>query len=258
MRAERVVMVSYDSLGADLAWSWISDGTAALPDGLAGMARNGFSAERLRMIDPTLTAVNHFALVTGTNAANTGVVSNTFRRPGTPITEWVSGFGASSEATTLWEAARDHGLKVATLVWPGVDARAIDRMGDVGAVWPGPPLSESEIVELTAETAETTGELPSNDGVAPLLWRLEIDLGESTPGIQKMLIALVDADPNGRPRYDAVAVRLADEVDWAYAGEMANLVSPRSIRVMKQQVYRAMLQSLEQATMIANAMPSAP
>lgn len=39
----------------------------------------------------------------------------------------------------------------------------------------------------------------------------------------------------------------------AYAKEMATMVSPRSIRVMKQQVYRAVLQSLEQATLIANA-----
>ncbi len=27
-------MVSYDSLGADLAWRWISDGTVSLPNGL--------------------------------------------------------------------------------------------------------------------------------------------------------------------------------------------------------------------------------
>jgi len=220
VRAERVVMVSYDSLGADLAWEWISDGTATQPDGLAGMARNGFSAERLRMVDPTLTAVNHLTLVTGANAAGTGVVSNSYRHPGTPITEWVSGFGASSDAKTLWEAGRDHGLRVATLVWPGADARVVDRMGDIGAVWPEPPLSASEIVELTPDTAETTGEVPSNDGVAPLMWRLAVDLGDSAPSSQEMLIALVDADPNGRPRYDAVAVRLADEIDWRYVGEM--------------------------------------
>ncbi|MEC9347694.1 MAG: enoyl-CoA hydratase [Pseudomonadota bacterium] len=39
----------------------------------------------------------------------------------------------------------------------------------------------------------------------------------------------------------------------AYAAEMATLVSPRSIRVMKTQVYRAMLQSLEEAILIANS-----
>ena len=31
---------------------------------------------------------------------------------------------------------------------------------------------------------------------------------------------LVDADPDGVPRYDAVAVRLVDAVDWSYVGEM--------------------------------------
>ena len=40
---------------------------------------------------------------------------------------------------------------------------------------------------------------------------------------------------------------------YAYAQEMADMVSPRSIRVMKQQVYRAVLQSLEAATLVANA-----
>ena len=87
VRAERVVMVSYDSLGADVAWRWISDGTVSSPDGLAGMAQRGFSAERLRMVDPTLTAVNHISLAAGRNAAGTGVVGNSFRRPGMPINE---------------------------------------------------------------------------------------------------------------------------------------------------------------------------
>lgn len=39
----------------------------------------------------------------------------------------------------------------------------------------------------------------------------------------------------------------------AYARDLADNVSPRSIRVMKRQVYRAVLQSLEEATLIANA-----
>ena len=213
-------MVSYDSLGADLAWGWISDGTASSPDGLAGMAKNGFSAERLRMVDPTMTAVNHLSLVTGVNAAGTGVVNNSYRRPGTPITEWVSGFDAPSDAETLWQAAQANGRRVGTLLWPGTGGNSVARLGDFGAVWPGPPLSASEIIELLPETAETTGELPSNDGLAPLLWRVVVDLGKSIPSSKEMLIALVDADPNEKPRYDTVAVRLADEIDWGYVGEM--------------------------------------
>ncbi len=220
VRAERVVMVSFDGLGADFAWQWISDGTFSSPDGPAGMARQGFSAERLRMVDPTLTAINHISLAAGRDAAGTGVVGNAFKRPGMPITEHISGFTASSDVETLWTAARRNGLRVATLAWPGADAGAVDRLGDFGVVWPGPPIATSEIVVLEPETAETTGEVPSNDGLAPLLWRLRVDLRSATPGAQELLIALIDADPNGRPRYDSVAVRLAGKDDWDYVGEM--------------------------------------
>jgi predicted AlkP superfamily phosphohydrolase/phosphomutase len=220
IRAERVVMVSYDSLGAKLAWRWLANPAIVSSGGLAGMAQNGLSAERVRMIDPTLTAVSHLSLVTGRNAAAMGVVGNSFKRPGMPITEWVSGFNASSETDTLWSAARRYGLRVATLAWPGADAGAVDRMGDFGVTWPGSPLAPSEVFELLPESAETTGEVPSNDGLPPLLWRLGVDFESATPSRQELLVALVDADPNGRPRYDAIAVRLADESDWEYVGEM--------------------------------------
>jgi len=46
--------------------------------------------------------------------------------------------------------------------------------------------------------------------------------------------------------------RLLDAVT-AYARDLADNVSPRSMRVMKRQVYRAVLQSLEDATLLANA-----
>ncbi len=220
VRADRVVMVSYDSVGADLAWRWIGEDVAALPDGLAGMASNGLSAERLRMVDPTLTAVQHATLVTGGNAAATGIVSNTYHLQGTPITESVSGFTSSSEAEPLWVAARKNGLRVATLMWPGADGAAPDRKGDFGTVWPGPPLSPSEILDFVPERAESTGEVPSNDGLPPLVWRLSFDLAASSPDRVEALVALVDADPDGLPRYDAVAVRLVDGDDWSYAGEM--------------------------------------
>ena len=220
IRAERVLMISYDSVGADLAWQWVEGGVAASPDGLAGMADFGLSTERMRMVDPTLTAVNHATLATGGDAEATGIVSNTFHLQGTPITESVSGFTSSSEVEPLWVAARRKGLRVATLMWPGADGATPYRMGDFGTVWPGPALSPSEILDFEPETAETTGEVPSSDGLPPLVWRLTIDLGAASPGGVEALVALVDADPDGVPRYDAVALRLVDAVDWSYVGEM--------------------------------------
>ncbi len=40
---------------------------------------------------------------------------------------------------------------------------------------------------------------------------------------------------------------------FAYAKDLANLSSPRSIKIMKQQVYSAMMQPLEQAVLVANS-----
>ncbi len=218
-RAGRVVMVSFDGVGADLAWRWIADGTAASANGLQAMAKSGLAAERLRMVDPTLTAVDHAALASGGTAAQTGIVSNLYHRPGDRITDWISGFNASSAKETLWTAAHRKGLRVGTLVWPGADARALDRMGDFGVVWPGEPIAPSEVVKLTPESAGTTGEIPSSDGVEPLQWRLAIDLGRAAPGEVTALVVLLDANPDGKPRYDAVAVRLEGEEDWRYFGE---------------------------------------
>ncbi|MEJ2189552.1 MAG: alkaline phosphatase family protein, partial [Acidobacteriota bacterium] len=177
------------------------------------------SAERLRMVDPTLTAVEHNTLVSGGTAAETGIVSNLYHRRGDPITEWTSGFNASSARETLWTAARHQGMRVGTLVWPGADARALDRMGDFGVVWPGEPLAASKVVELKPESAGTTGEVPSSDGVTPLQWRLVINLGDAVPGEVAALVVLLDANPDGRPRYDTVAARLESAADWSYFGE---------------------------------------
>jgi predicted AlkP superfamily phosphohydrolase/phosphomutase len=219
VRADRVVLVSYDAVGADLARQWLEDGTAAELDGLRGMAEQGLWAQRLRMVNPTLTAVQHLTLATGADASGTGVVSNLFHRPGTPITDLVSGFNASSEVPPLWAAGREAGLRVATLMWPGADNGAPDRRGDFGTTWPGPPVAPAEVLDLVAGEAGTTGEVPSADGLAPRLWRLEIDLGDSAPASVEVLVALVDSEPDGLPRYDTVAMRRADSDDWSYAGE---------------------------------------
>ncbi len=218
-RADRVVMVSYDGLGADLAWSWIDGGVAESPEGLAGLAERGFAASRLRMANPTLTSVNHITLVTGAPASGTGIVSNSFHLPGTPLTETESGYSSSSEVPALWAAAVKRGIRVGTLLWPGADAQALDRMGDFGVVWPRPPLASSEILELDPADAATTGELPSEDGVAPLLWRLEVELPGADPAAIAFEVVSFDGNPDGRARFDTVAARRSQGEIWQMVGE---------------------------------------
>lgn len=210
----RVVVISYDAVGGDLAWQWIEGGVASHPDGLAAMAREGLAVRRLRMVDPTLTAVNHVTLATGEPPARTGIVSNTFIAPGDPITRTRSGFSAPVEAETLWARARRQGERVGVLLWPGSDASAVERMADFGLWWPVTPLAPSEIVELDPGAAEATGELPSADGLTTLGWRVEVALEGATPDRAVLRVAVLDADPDGRPRYDTVAWTAEGSDDW--------------------------------------------
>lgn len=220
VQAERVILVSYDGVGADLAWQWIVDGVAAEPDGLATMAREGFSARRLRMADPTLTAVNHAVLATGRMPAETGVVSNSFRPPGAALGERTNGFNMVPEVPTLWSAARAGGLRVGSLLWPAGAAAKGREAADFGLGWPMRPASSSAIIELDPETAGTTGELPSADGVAVLAWPLVFDFADGAePASTQALVALVDGNPDGRPRWDTVGIRAPGTDDWALYGE---------------------------------------
>jgi hypothetical protein len=219
-RAERVILVSYDGVGADLAWKWIDDGIATEPDGLAETARNGFSVRRLRMADPTLTAVNHAVLATGRTPADTGVVSNGYRAPGAPLGDRVNGFDAVPAVPTLWSAARARGLRVGSLLWPSGAAATGAEAADFGLHWPLRPALASAVIELDPETAGTTGELPSADGVRALAWPFVFDFGAGAePASAEALVALVDGNPDGRPRWDTVGVRAPGSDDWILLGD---------------------------------------
>ena len=203
-----MILVSYDGVGGDLAWRWIVDGVTTEPDGLSTMAQEGFSVRRLRMADPTLTAVNHAVLATGRMPADTGVVSNSFRPAGAALGARINGFNAVPEVPTLWSAARAEGLRVGSLLWPaGAGANGRDA-ADFGLGWPMRPAAPSAVIELDPETAGTTGELPSADGVAALAWPLHFDFGEGAePRSIEALVALVDGNPDGKPRWDTVGIR---------------------------------------------------
>ncbi len=219
-RAERVVLVSYDGVGADLAWRWIVDGVADEPDGLAAMAREGLSVRRLRIADPTLTSVSHAVLATGRPPAETGIVGNSFRPPGGALGERVNGFSMVPEAPTLWQVARARGLRVGSLLWPAGAAGVAAEAADFGLGWPNRPAAPAAVLELDPETAGTTGELPSADGVAPLAWSLVFDFAPGAePERVEAVVALVDGNPDGKPRWDTVGIRAPGSGDWTLHGD---------------------------------------
>ena len=215
--AKRVVLLSLDGLGADTLDRWSDDPSVTSADGLAGMVQEGVNADRVHMVNPTLTAVNHATLITGAEPGQTGIVSNGFRTAGEPVTSRTNGFAAPFEAETLWQRARTAGIRTGVLLWPGADASSPERTADFGIRWPDRSIARPRLHELSAEDAEPEPELPPQDGVAAHRWRVPVQLhGDEDLMLE---VAVLDATPDGLARFDTVAVRRLGEVSYRYLEE---------------------------------------
>lgn len=117
--SRRVVFVSFDGVGGLEESRQESTGLFG-PDGFRRAAREGFSAERLLVVTPSLTAVSHSAISAGAPPAITGIVGNTYHPARAPLRERISGFTTESDVEMLWEAAARQGKRVASLTWPGL------------------------------------------------------------------------------------------------------------------------------------------
>ena len=139
--ARRVVLLSFDGLGADAL-----SRQQNLP-AFERLAREGASA-RIINVNPTLTAPSHVSILTGADPQRTGVVSNRFHLPGTPVEQIARGMEQDSDVETLVEAARRQGKRVGVVSFPTIDNRTPRRTADFGLVW-APPLVPARIVTLT-------------------------------------------------------------------------------------------------------------
>ncbi|HEX6642919.1 MAG TPA: alkaline phosphatase family protein [Thermoanaerobaculia bacterium] len=138
--ARRVVLLSFDGLGADAL--------AAQPNlpAFERLAREGASA-RVLNVNPTLTGPAHLSLITGADPQRTGVVSNRFHLAGQPIEETARGMEQDPDVETLVEAARRQGKRVGAVSYPSVDNRTPRRSADFGLAW-AMPLAPARLVTL--------------------------------------------------------------------------------------------------------------
>lgn len=94
---------------------------------LAMLAKNGVQAASMQPSFPTLTFPNHYTLVTGLRPDHNGIVNNTMFDPrlGKFSLENRKAVGDGrwwSEGTPIWVTADRHGLRTATMFWPGSEA----------------------------------------------------------------------------------------------------------------------------------------
>jgi predicted AlkP superfamily pyrophosphatase or phosphodiesterase len=193
----RVLLLSLDGASASELHRLHRDGQLQA-GGFARFFREGQVAERLVPVNPTLTATNHISLATGYVAGETGIVSNTLHLPGTPLPDTVSGFAATIDTETLWEAARRQGKRVGVTTWPGADDTGERRRADWGMVYVNDPDRRAELVSLVREDWKSLG-----SGLAA-----RVDVGSSQG---KQTFELLAQDRDGTAGFDALAVASPEE-----------------------------------------------
>ena len=216
--ARRVVLLSFDGLGADAL-----SREQNLPS-FERLAREGASA-RVINVDPTHTAPSHVSILTGADPQRTGVVSNRFHLPGTPIEQTARGLMQDSDVETLVEAARRQGKRVGAVSFPTIDNVTPRRTADFGMVWTT-PLVPARIVTLTRAdfrrewVPPTWNERPQRRQSFSPVQRARIEW--SVPRSIRLDVYLVayDTTDDGRANYDAYFIEegereiAADDRGW--------------------------------------------
>src|SRR5215475_10639474 len=140
----KAVLISLDGAKPDLIQKYIDDGVLPRNGGLAEVSR-GVVARQNVTATPSLTAVAHIAIATGSTAVHNDIPSNTFHNVAAPIGISASGFAAAiggyrinplgpsadPSAEPLWVKLRAQGKKVVTATWPGGDGADIRINGVV-------------------------------------------------------------------------------------------------------------------------------
>ncbi len=135
----KVIVISLDGATPALIEDYIANKVLPKNTGIGLLRAQGSRAIQNVTETPSLTAVSHLSIATGSTAVHNNVPSNTFHPVAAPITATLSGFGApiggytisplgptaTPTARPMWLALRDAGRKVVTATWPGGDGADI-------------------------------------------------------------------------------------------------------------------------------------
>jgi predicted AlkP superfamily pyrophosphatase or phosphodiesterase len=122
---------------------------------LAMLAQGGVQAASMQPAFPSLTFPNHYTIVTGLTPDHHGVVNNTMFDP------QLGKFSLSSrnavgdgrwwaEGTPIWETAGQHGLRTATMFWPGSEADIHGHRPDYWKPFDGSVTPEQRVDQVLA------------------------------------------------------------------------------------------------------------
>ena len=122
---------------------------------LAELAKHGVHATGMQPSFPSLTFPNHYTLVTGLRPDHHGIVNNTMVDPvlgkfSLGNREAVSDGRWWDGGTPLWETASDHGLRSATMFWPGSEADIHGKHPDYWKPYDGKVMPDQRVDQVLA------------------------------------------------------------------------------------------------------------
>jgi predicted AlkP superfamily pyrophosphatase or phosphodiesterase len=143
--APKVVLISLDGAKPELIENYLRNGVLDRNSGLGRLKRRGTVAEQNITATPSLTAVSHIAIATGSTAVHNDIPGNAYHPVAAPIGTGISGFAAPiggyqispispasvPSAEPLWVQLRKAGRKVVTATWPGSDGADIRITGQL-------------------------------------------------------------------------------------------------------------------------------
>jgi predicted AlkP superfamily pyrophosphatase or phosphodiesterase len=141
----QVVVISLDGAKPDLIERYLRTGVLDRTRGLGALARHGVVADQNITATPSVTAVSHIAIATGSTAAHNDIPANSFHPVGATIGTSISGFAApiggyrisplapapTPTAEPLWVRLREAGRKVVAATWPGAEGSDIRIAGQL-------------------------------------------------------------------------------------------------------------------------------
>lgn len=133
---------------------------------LAGLAKQGVHATGMQPSFPSLTFPNHYTIVTGLRPDHHGIINNTMfdsalGKFSLSDRDAVSNGQWWSEGTPLWETADQHGLKTATMFWPGSEADIHGKHPDFWKPYDGNVTPDQRVDQVLAWLDLPAGQRPS-------------------------------------------------------------------------------------------------
>ncbi len=157
--AHSVVLISWDGSRADLVYDLMDEGLLPI---FSSLAARGIRAEYAQSIDPSLTAVAHNSISSGSYPTHTGITSNSFHVTGDDFYWYRRGYDEPMDAAEpVWVTASKAGLTTASVFYIGGTPSLTSQTADY-TIGYGVEDSYSKQWEISLSTAAGWTDTPTS------------------------------------------------------------------------------------------------